>query len=256
MEIPFIKAHGTGNDFIIILDPEVDINLSSSQIRELCRWHTGIGADGLIKIIPDNDEVFKMLYYNSDGKEATFCGNGSRVAALLAYKAGWTSSKQFAFIAGDGKHEAYIKGKDMVGVSVNVVSEAKQYGDGYWINTGVPHFVIAVENFHTFKNMDVNKEALKWRYDKRFGPKGVNVTFIVKHNGTIYVRTFERGVEAETLSCGSGAVAAALIAKRIFNLGSVINVIYPGGKLEVHDRDNMVFLEGPVVEVFRGVVRI
>ncbi len=256
MEIPFIKAHGTGNDFIVILDPAGEVSLSGSQIKELCKYHTGIGADGLIRIIPDKDAAFKMLYYNSDGEEATFCGNGSRVASLMAYKAGWTESDKFTFVAGDGKHEAYIKSNNIAGVSINVFSEIKQYEDGFWINTGVPHFVIAVDDFNSFKNMDINAEALNWRYDKRFVPEGVNVTFITKHNDQIYVRTYERGVEGETLSCGSGAVAAALIAKRIFNLRKVLNVIYPGGKLVVRDRDNMVFLEGPVIEVFLGVVRV
>ncbi len=256
MEISFIKAHGTGNDFIVILDPEDKINLSASQIKELCRWHTGIGADGLIRIVPDEEAAFKMLYYNSDGEEATFCGNGSRVASLLTYKAGWTDSEQFTFIAGDGKHNAYIKSNNIVGVSINVLSKVKQYKDGFWINTGVPHLVIPVKDFSTFRNMNVNQEALKWRYDERFKPEGVNVTFIAFRDGKVFVRTYERGVERETLSCGSGAVATALISKRIFNLGSVINVVYPGGELVVYDKGTYVFLEGPAIEVFQGIVKI
>ncbi|NPA34845.1 MAG: diaminopimelate epimerase [Chlorobi bacterium] len=256
MEISFIKAHGTGNDFIVILDSAEKINLSASQIKELCRWHTGIGADGLIRIIPDEEAEFKMLYYNSDGEEATFCGNGSRVASLLAYKAGWTDSDRFTFIAGDGKHEAYVKPNNIVGVSINVLSEIKEYEDGFWINTGVPHFVIPIKDFDTLKNMDVNQEALKWRHDERFKPEGVNVTFIALKDGRVFVRTFERGVERETLSCGSGAVAAALVSKKIFNLGKPVNIVYPGGELRVYDEETQIILEGPAQEVFKGIVQI
>ncbi len=256
MYVPFVKAHGTGNDFIVIIDPKDQYKLSSREIKELCSRHTGIGADGLIRIIPEEKAVFRMLYYNSDGQEASFCGNGSRVAVWLAYQAGWTENRKLLFVASDGKHTAYIKENGVVGVSVNFLSQMIDYNDGVLIDTGVPHFVRVIGDFEEFKLMDVNQVALKWRHDERFKPEGVNVTFITCKGGKVYARTFERGVEAETLSCGSGAVASAIVSKKVFKLESPVIVKYPGGELVVYDNSDGVVLEGPVKVVFQGVTKI
>lgn len=259
MELEFYKYHGTGNDFIIINNLKKNKTLSTRLIKLLCDRHFGIGADGLMTIeTAEKKYDFRMKYFNSDGKEGTMCGNGGRCIVSFAKKINLVNNKS-KFIAIDGEHIAEIIADDYIKLKMNDVSEIKKYDDGYFLNTGSPHFVKLIksaENFNVFEN------GKNYRYDNRFAPEGANVNFIEKKsNNKIFVATYERGVENETLSCGTGITASALIHSLVNNLNSEIEIESKGGLLKVYyqkedGKFKNIWLQGEAKFVFKGTILI
>jgi len=296
MKLPFHKYHGTGNDFILIDNRNGKFQLTSREISRLCDRHFGIGADGLmfLSVEPGND--FGMKYFNSDGNESTMCGNGGRCIAAFARQLGIIDQK-VRFLAIDGEHMAEIlevKENEthvrlrMTDINKSQIPDPKSQivpspasfvlrPSSFVINTGSPHLVIFVDNLAT---LDVVVEGRKLRNDPQFSPGGINVNFVqVLEDGCLFVRTYERGVENETLSCGTGVTAAALTAPlpaphlaspqsptqqgrgETSHLSSVTShtIKTLGGQLTVSFRHTGssftdIWLEGPAKFIFRGEV--
>jgi diaminopimelate epimerase len=228
-------------------------------IRQLCHRRFGIGADGLI-ILEESVEVdFRMRYFNADGREGTMCGNGGRCITLFAAELGMIHHET-TFEGIDGKHRATLLENNSIRLKLNDVEGITQLVDGYLLNTGSPHFVQFIDGIDT---LDVAKLGKEIRGQKRFGEGGVNVNF-VDHSGTsdsIKVRTYERGVESETYSCGTGVAAAAICSFFHFKSDNVaFRVETRGGSLQVQfnpeDKDHIkeVYLTGPASKVFNGSI--
>jgi diaminopimelate epimerase len=255
----FHKYQATGNDFVIIDNRVSRLVFSRHQIEKICDRKFGIGADGLMLIENHPSLSFKLEYYNSDGSQS-LCGNGSRAAVQFASTLGIVKGKS-SFEAYDGPHDAEIRG-DVVRIKMNDVSEVQTIGDDYFINTGSPHYIRFVTDL---KNYPVFEEGRKIRYSDAFKPGGTNVNFLeVLDDNTLFVRTYERGVEDETLSCGTGVTAAALAAS-IRGLSSPISIKAVGGDLSVEFQNGKsssdnghsvifqdIFLIGPAKMVFEG----
>ncbi len=256
MKITFNKYQGAGNDFIIIDNRKGVINPSDSEfINRLCDRKFGIGADGLILISNTPGYNFEMTYFNSDGFEGTMCGNGGRCAADFAIKEGIAPEK-LTFKAIDGRHEA-IAENGLIRLLMNDVKETRQINGNYFINTGSPHYIVFTRDVATF---DVYGEGKKLRWSKDFPPGGTNVNFAEPSGDGIFVRTFERGVEDETLSCGTGVTASAIAAFLSGHFGSnKVNVRTKGGDLRVEFRKEGevitdIWLCGPATFVFKGEI--
>ncbi len=259
MLIEFHKYHGTGNDFIIIDNRQyLSLTLTHSVIRKICDRRFGIGADGLLLLSGHEQYDFEMKYFNADGSEGSFCGNGARCIASFAYRSG-IAGKSMHFKAFDGIHEALLE-NDGVRVKMNDVKQIEQRKDHYFLNTGSPHAVYYRSDVQTH---DVNVEGKKIRHSKLFEPGGTNVDFIQREGKNLFVRTYERGVENETLSCGTGVVAAAICAVFDGKTDTIpVSVQTRGGKLEVdftiaaenHITD--IWLSGPARFVFKGEIEI
>lgn len=253
MKISFQKYQGTGNDFILI--DNRNLTFPSDQIdviTRMCDRKFGIGADGLILIEEDEELDFKMIFFNPDGSKS-LCGNGSRCAVAYANQLGIVSENT-RFTTTDGKHDAFFD-QGIIHFSLHDVKDIKQDEDGLFIDTGSPHYIKFVKDL---KEIDVIQEGRNIRYDKRFAPGGTNVNFVELHAGGISVRTYERGVENETLSCGTGVTACALAATTK-GYKSTIDISTAGGQLHVsfeqtapHEFRN-IYLAGPVKKVFEGV---
>ncbi|OFX87417.1 MAG: diaminopimelate epimerase [Bacteroidetes bacterium GWF2_33_16] len=259
MKIPFYKYHGTGNDFIIIDNRSLLINLSTDQIRLLCDRHFGIGADGLMFIEKNTSFAFTMKYYNSDGKESTMCGNGGRCLTAFAKELGLVTEK-VQFNAIDGIHEAIINENDTISLKMTDVSDFKIIGNNYLINTGSPHYVIFESEVN---KIDVYKKGAEIRYSSDFEPSGVNVNFVEIINDELFVRTYERGVGNETLSCGTGVTASAICASIKMNTDkSSWDIKTLGGNLNVRFKKagdqsfTDIWLTGPATFVFKGEIDI
>ena len=254
----FYKYHGTGNDFIIFDDrgpASVSSLLNQETIARLCERRLGIGADGLILIQKHPELDFRMVYFNSDGREGTMCGNGGRCAVAFARKAGIITD-QATFESIDGVHTASVNEKEIILLSMQPVSSVKAWEAGYILDTGSPHYILFSENID---GINVAEEGRRIRYHEHFIPGGTNVNFVEHADNEIYVRTYERGVEEETLSCGTGIIASAICSA--FRSGTdknSYNVRTRGGKLRVHfDRTgdtgfSNIRLEGLAVFVFSG----
>ena len=258
MTITFNKYQAAGNDFIIIDNRTSIFNPEdSSLINKLCDRRFGIGADGLILINHTLSLDFEMIYFNSDGFESTMCGNGGRCAADFAVRQGIAGNK-LTFKAIDGIHEA-IAEEDIIRLRMNDVNETRIVGGNYFINTGSPHYVIFSKDV---SNLDVYEEGKRIRWSKDFPPGGTNVNFVEPLGNSIYVRTFERGVEDETLSCGTGVTASAIAAvlSGHFDTKSV-NVRTKGGNLKVEfevegEKITNIWLCGPATFVFEGKIEV
>jgi diaminopimelate epimerase len=258
MIIPFNKYHGTGNDFIIIDNRDDKFNPADSIIiKKLCNRRFGIGADGLILISDHNEFDFEMKYFNSDGNEGSMCGNGGRCTAAFALKYGIAGVNQ-KFLTFDGIHQAMIK-DDKVRLQMNNVSGFKLINDNYFLNTGSPHYVRFVRNV---RELDVFNEGKKLRWSSEFAPDGTNVNFAELSGDGIFVRTFERGVEDETLSCGTGVTASVIAAVLAGHFDTnKIHVSTLGGDLSVElkvekDKITNIWLNGPATFVFEGEIEI
>jgi len=259
--VTFYKYHGTGNDFILI-DARADGGSMYTQktVKELCDRHFGIGADGLILLQSSESADFSMKYFNSDGNESTMCGNGGRCITAFARDLGIIKEKA-VFTGIDGEHIACFSDTNFIHLKMIDVESIASLEGGYFLNTGSPHFVLPGNNIH---DLDVFKEGKKIRDSAIFAPGGTNVNFmVVRGPAEIDVRTFERGVEQETLSCGTGSVASAITACYIQNTdNNSFQVNTSGGKLEVkftregNIRFTNIWLAGPVEFVFRGEVGI
>ncbi|GAB4322030.1 MAG: diaminopimelate epimerase [Bacteroidales bacterium] len=260
----FSKYHGAGNDFIMVYDPEKTFQPDEKTIEQLCHRHLGIGADGLIILTSSTDWDFRMIYYNSDGREGTMCGNGGRCAVAFAHQLGVIGSHT-TFDAIDGIHQGrYIKGnssENLTSVRLKdvAVPEIHHEADSFLADTGSPHLIL----FHDEPDqLDLFSEGRRLRNAPEYAPGGVNVNFVKIRKDGITVRTYERGVENLTLSCGTGSTAAALaVAIKKKKKQGRIKIDTWGGKLEVAYRlDNDVFrdiwLTGPATHVFDGTIEL
>lgn len=260
MEIKFYKYQGTGNDFIMIDNRSNSISLTNEQVAFLCHRRFGIGADGLILLESEPGFDFRMVYYNSDGNQSSMCGNGGRCITAFAKDLGLIAGKAL-FSATDGAHEATIDENNRVSLKMQDVKTMELGDDYFYLNTGSPHYVKLVEDI---ENFDVFNEGRKIRYNERFKEEGTNVNFIEQQNEDIFVRTYERGVEDETYSCGTGVTAAALVAavKGISSGKNNCLIKTKGGALEVNFDKVLeqnfynIWLKGPAVSVFKGSINI
>jgi diaminopimelate epimerase len=237
-KIPFYKMQGSGNDFILI-DNRKGI-LKGKNLKELavavCDRHYSVGADGLIVIVPSRKADFKWRFFNADGSEAEMCGNGSRCAARFAHIKKIAKKKTLSFETLAGIIRAEIKAKTVQvqltgasGLRTNIeIPLESGRRSGHFINTGVPHLVYLSEHLDT---EDVQGAGRATRYHELFKPAGTNVNFIqVLGPHKLGIRTYERGVEGETLACGTGAVAGALIAERLGLVSAPVEVTTRSGE--------------------------
>jgi diaminopimelate epimerase len=255
MQLTFYKYQGTGNDFVMIDNRDLIFSKENTKlVAFLCDRRFGIGADGLILLENDDELDFKMVYYNSDGNPSTMCGNGGRCLVAFAQFLGLID-KECAFNAIDGKHIASIE-KRIVSLQMMDVSEIKEKKSSYFLDTGSPHHVQLVEKL---KDFDVKKEGAKLRYGV-YGESGSNINFVEQQAEAVFaVRTYERGVEDETLSCGTGVTAVAIA---MHNAGKTkknkIAIETEGGSLAVHFESSNgytnVYLIGPAKQVFKGKI--
>jgi len=256
--IHFSKWQGAGNDFIIIDHREPTLTAFTPKlITFLCDRHFGIGADGLMLIHPEQSAGvdFRMQYFNSDGFEATMCGNGGRCIAAMAHELGIFTRKTM-FSTAAGIHEALVRGDDQISLKMLNVNSVQKLDEGLFMNTGVPHLVVFVDDL---EQIDVMKEGSKLRYSDRFKPEGTNVNFVEYRAQQLFIRTYERGVEGETLACGTGIVASALAAASTFDLHeSTLSCVARGGRLSVDFTRaplgfTNIWLTGGAVHVFDGM---
>ena len=262
--INFVKMSGAGNDFIVF--DNRDGNLPEDRevfVRRICQRRLGVGADGVLFVEDSPSFDFKMLYYNADGGEAEMCGNGARCVSRYAYLGGIAPQKM-TFETAAGQYGAEVKGENVKLAMVDPfdieLNFKLELGIGRvnasFANTGVPHAVIFLENVESADVFNLGKEV---RYHERFQPKGTNANFAqILSPDRIRVRTYERGVEDETLACGTGAVAAAVVAGLLKDVAPPVDVItQSGGTLKVdynveNDKVKNIFLEGDAVVVFEG----
>ena len=251
MSLHFSKYHGTGNDFILIDNRSGQVSdLTRAQIAKMCDRRFGIGGDGLILLNAHSQFDFEMKNYNSDGGECTMCGNGARTLVQFAHDLG-IRKDHYRFLAIDGEHEAKLV-NGQIHVKMQDVLQVTDTPLGHVLNTGSPHLICKTENLLTF---DVVNEGRRLRNSPLFMPAGINVNFVEHFGKQIYVRTYERGVEDETLSCGTGVIAAALVS-------SGHHVETRGGHLEVkfqktkgptgEDQYKEIWLIGPAQKTFEG----
>jgi diaminopimelate epimerase len=260
MKIPFYKYQGTGNDFVMIDNRQQFFPVNNIQlIEKICDRRFGVGADGLILLENDAETNFKMVYYNSDGNQSSMCGNGGRCIIAFAKMLGIINN-QATFIAIDGLHYATILDNGTVSLQMSDVDELKISEDYVFLNTGSPHHVMLVEDLEDYDVVDIGSTI---RYSGLYGNEGSNVNFVTQiAQNHFAIRTYERGVEDETLSCGTGATAVA-IAMNVTGKtnSSEISLDVQGGKLKVsfEKKGNQyinVFLEGKAEFVFEGEIEI
>ena len=260
MQINFYKYQGTGNDFILLDNRQNEYaGLTNEQVQLMCDRHMGIGADGLMLLNTKDNYDFEMIYYNADGNKGTMCGNGGRCLVNFAAKMG-IKKDHYLFSAVDGDHEAKIDAHNNVSLKINNVNQVKDHEGNYILNTGSPHYIKYVSNI---KALDVFTEGSRIRNSKDFAAEGINVNFVEKLSGNeIFVCTFERGVEDETLSCGTGVTAAALVSAYNSKGYNRVDVRTKGGRLAVEfDKINdsvfeNIWLTGPAEFVFHGTIQL
>lgn len=267
MSLHFFKYQGAGNDFIILDHSFHDILSLTNQPHELisalCHRRFGIGADGLMILEQAEDYDFKMKYYNADGYAGTMCGNGGRCLVAFAHHQNLIQN-HCTFLAVDGPHKAHVLSADhfqsMVSLQMTDVRHIQTLDDGVFMDTGSPHFIKFADNL---SGSDIEVTGSQLRHDARFGLGGTNVNFVNVINEQIHIRTYERGVESETLACGTGIVAAALAAHHQGFIQNTqdIPVKARGGELRVSFQTNGqtyhdIFLVGPAVKVFQGQVDV
>jgi len=260
MLVHFSKYHGTGNDFVMVDGRELDTTFfDQSFIQSICHRRFGIGADGLIVVEKSEGYDFTMKYFNADGKEGSMCGNGGRCIAAFAHQLG-IAGTETTFEGIDGIHFASILPDGDIRLKLSDVTGIHKLEDGYLLDTGSPHFVKYVLNLD---QIEMELEGKEIRHQSRFGEKGVNVNFVEAAKGreTLFVRTFERGVEAETWSCGTGVTAAAIcsyfhfksdkVTYRVSTKGGDLQVNFqPGPNLHFSD----VYITGPASHVYDGAI--
>ncbi len=259
-QLKIAKYHGTGNDFILIdslNNPEVSIE--KKDIVALCRRRFGVGADGLIILKKSQSFDFKMDYYNADGSGATMCGNGGRCIVAFARRQG-LDKENFTFEAADGIHYASIDSKDHVSLKMTDVQLVEMDGEAFVCHTGSPHYVAFGENLET---MNVRESGRRVRYSSRYSKEGINVNFVqAMSDRLLCVRTYERGVEDETLACGTGAVASCIAqAERTNVIPHAFEIQTRGGSLRVRFQKNgekyeNIYLEGPASFVFETEIEL
>lgn len=258
MHVSFYKYQGTGNDFIIFDNRALFFPKSNNVlISNLCNRHFGIGADGLILLENDENSNFKMIYYNADGNESTMCGNGGRCIVAFAKKL-QLFDKKTKFSAIDGMHYAGIN-DNKVSLQMINVNDIKVFGNSIFTNTGSPHHIEVVDNLEDFQVVTKGRQII----NKHYQAEGCNVNFVEQlSNETFKVRTYERGVEDETLACGTGVTAVAIAMHFIKKSSSNrIKLIVLGGSLEVQFKEHKgnytdIILSGPAAFVFEGKIAL
>ena len=257
MKMTFYKYQGTGNDFIIVDNRLLTIDKSNTKrIAELCDRRFGIGADGFILLENDKVSNFKMVYFNADGNESSMCGNGGRCITAFAKFLGIIADEA-NFLAIDGIHRAKIE-NDIVHLQMQDVFSVETYSNHSFLNTGSPHHVELVTKLNHY---EVKANGSKIRYGKPYNEVGTNVNFVEQLTANSFeVRTYERGVEDETLSCGTGVTAVAIAMHNSGKTEStVVGLITPGGQLQVtfnsdENGYNNIWLIGPAQQVFKGEI--
>lgn len=260
MKVKFYKYQGVGNDFVILDNRDGRFNdLTTKQISLLCDRRFGVGADGLMLLNKKEGCDFEMIYFNADGNESSMCGNGGRCLTRFAQKMGINKST-YHFKAIDGMHESEIDMDNNVRLKMQDVDKVEKHNSYSILNTGSPHFIK-----FTGKIMDVDVVATgrEIRFSPAFEKEGINVNFVEAiGEDCIFVRTYERGVEDETLSCGTGVTAAALLSAHNDNGFNRVEVKTPGGKLSVEfdkiddEHYRNIWLCGPAELVFNGEIEI
>lgn len=259
MKLTFYKYQGTGNDFVMIDNRDLKLSKNNTKlVKKLCDRKFGIGADGLILLEnsenPEDD--FKMVYFNADGNESSMCGNGGRCLVAFARFLG-IIEESARFTAVDGVHDASIK-NGIVSLKMQDVEKVTHNKEFLFLDTGSPHHVVFTEGIAT---LDIKKEGAGIRYSDRYKKGGTNVNFVEgMSEDSFSVRTYERGVEDETLSCGTGVTAVALAARAAGRTNSdKVKLITPGGELFVNFRKtgsgySDIWLSGPAEQVFKGEI--
>jgi diaminopimelate epimerase len=268
--LPFVKMTGAGNDFVVIDNRALNHELSTEEIAWLCDRHFGIGADGLLAVEPSDDGSadFRMRYYNSDGGEAEMCGNGARCFARFVQGLRRANPERVRFLTPAGLIVGEYVGEDvrinMTPPSEEQLNRSADFGWGiteyHFLNTGVPHVVLFVDKVG---EADVVFRGRAIRRSPIF-PRGTNVNFVeIADPANLIVRTYERGVEDETLACGTGVVAAALAAHRVHGLALPLHIQVRGGDIlavnaraEENGGFRDVTLAGPATEVFSGEIKL
>ncbi len=260
MNVQFYKYQGTGNDFVILdnRDHAYD-NLTAKQVKHICERRFGIGADGLMLLNLKEGYDFEMVYYNADGNPSTMCGNGGRCLVKFAHQMG-IHKLTYKFIAIDGEHDAEIEDDHAIRLKMKDVDTVEEHSTYMVLNTGSPHYIKFTNDV---ANTDVKEAGKNIRYNQHFAEEGINVNFVeTTGQDSIFVRTYERGVEDETLSCGTGVTAASLMSahnERGFNR---VEVRTYGGYLSVefnkigdkHFTD--IWLCGPATFVYKGEIEL
>jgi diaminopimelate epimerase len=254
----FFKYQGTGNDFIILDNRNWSYtSLTTERVRLLCDRRFGIGADGLILFNPHPGFDFEMKYYNSDGRESSMCGNGGRCIVKFAYDMG-IRKNEYSFLAVDGPHLAEIDDQGIVSLQMKNVQGIQEVHGDFILDTGSPHYVKMVSEV---MDLDVYQKGMDIRYGSEFAKEGINVNFVEqKRPDEIIVRTYERGVEDETFSCGTGVTASALACYHNETGYNYVKVNTKGGKLTVRfdrtgdNRYENIWLCGPAEKVFEGSI--
>jgi diaminopimelate epimerase len=256
VKIHFYKYQAAGNDFVLIDNRDKKLTLTKDQIARITNRRFGVGADGVILVDNDAHANFNITYINPDGSQS-LCGNGCRTAVDLASRLGMTKGK-ISFNAYDGIHRAEILADGQIKIQMNDVNAIEEVFDGYSLDTGSPHYVKFVTGLDDYP---VFEEGRKMRYDKHF-PRGTNANYIEdKGNNSVALRTYERGVEEETLACGTGATAAALAASRK-GYTSPVMLFTRGGTLQVDFKTRPsggfsdIYLTGPAKMVFEGELEL
>jgi diaminopimelate epimerase len=267
--LPFVKMSGAGNDFVVIDNRSLNHSLSGEQIARLCDRHFGIGADGLLAVEPSDraEADFRMRYYNADGGEAEMCGNGARCFARFVHPLRRADAERARFLTPAGLITGeYVGDEIRINLTAPKETATQQRADFGWgeieyhfMNTGVPHAVVFMDDV---EKTDIVAQGRAIRRSPIF-PRGTNVNFVqVTDSGKLIVRTYERGVEDETLACGTGVVASALLTHRVRKLALPLYVKVRGGDILTVDARvegdafSNVTLTGPATEVFSGEIRI
>ena len=263
MELNFYKYQGAGNDFILVDDRSEQFDLNNHEgIHFLCDRRFGVGADGLMLLRNSKENDFEMIYYNSDGHQGSMCGNGGRCIVAFAKDLDLVGLET-TFNAIDGKHYASISSQNdayWVKLGMNDVAKIEVIGSDLYMNTGSPHYVINQKELSAANIVELGRSI---RFNDRFSSEGTNVNFVeVVGENHIAVRTYERGVEDETLACGTGVTAAAIYANYTGLIeGNNINIDALGGRLRVSfmadkGKYSDVVLEGPAKFVFKGTIHV
>lgn len=263
MNLDFYKYHGAGNDFVIIDNRKLNIDLSKKQIADICNRRFGAGADGLMLLENSDNFDFGMRYYNSDGGEANMCGNGGRCIVAFANKLG-IIDKTTTFEAIDGLHSAEINffHKNIYDISLKMidVENVEKHGNIFFLNTGVPHHIEFVEDV---EKIEIDKEGREIRYSDIYqNIGGANANFVEETKQGLKIRTYEKGVEGETLACGTGATAAAIaFALKNQQFDQEILLQARGGELrikfeKVNDSFKNIILSGPAQLVYYGKLEV
>lgn len=257
MNVPFYKYQGTGNDFIVVdfLDQSWFGLDNQKLIETWCDRKFGVGADGLIVLLPDETHDFRMIYFNADGLEGSMCGNGGRCAVACMHALGRIDD-HCIFQAYDGLHRAKVISPDYVELSMQNVEQIQEGRGHFILETGSPHYVTFVEDLD---DLDIVETGRAIRYSDPFRKEGINVNFVEEIEDGILVHTYERGVEDETLSCGTGVTAAALALAVRKGINNAIKVSTKGGELVVrfsksNGRFEGIWLCGPAKLVFNGLL--